>query len=171
MPMKKRGAQKPIAHVKGKISANVYRGRFRMAEHMRYLDIRALDRVNKAVIEVGSVHAAGVSVQMVAEVRKGMVVKLRPLHCTGCKPSVKTSPTQKERQSVAKAALQKVRDLGLHSVQLPMSVARLRGGSLGITITIIIDWEICIVIELDDGSLCFICTQTPSFCINTGRTP
>ena len=160
----KKGSQQPIVRGKGKVSAKIYRGRFRMAEHMRYLDIKALNRAKKAVIEIGSVHAASVSVPLVAEVQKGMIVKLRPLHCTGCKPSTSKSGGRTEIQRAAKAALQKVRDQGLHSVRLPMSIARLRGG-FGITITIIDDFEFCIVIEFDDGRICFFCTQTGSFCI------
>ena len=165
MRTRKAGSQKPIASANGKVSAKIYRGRFRMAEHMRYLDIEALNRVKKAEIDIGSVSAAGVSVPLVAEVRKGMIVRLRPLHCTSCKPSGRESPSRLERQRAANAALQKVRDSGLRSVRLPMSTARLRGGGLGITITIIIDWEFCIVIEFDDGRICYFCTQTPNFCI------
>jgi hypothetical protein len=165
MPITKGGSQKPIARVNGKVSAKIYRGRFRMAEHVRYLDLSALERVKKAVIEIGSVHAANVSVPLVAEVQKGMVVGLRPVHCRGCKPASRKSASRLEIQRTAKAALQKVRDLGLHSVQLPMSMARLRGGLFGITIWIIVDYEVCIVIEFDDGEICYYCTQTGSFCI------
>ena len=165
MRMKKGGSQQPIARANGKVSAKIYRGRFRLAEHMRYLDIKALNRAKKAVIEIGSVHAASVSVPLVAEVQKGMIVKLRPLHCTGCKPSTRKSAGRVEIQRAAKAALQKVRDQGLHSARLPMSMARLRGGLFGITITILIDYEVCIIIEFDDGEICYFCTQTGSFCI------
>jgi hypothetical protein len=94
-----------------------------------------------------------------------MIVGLRPLHCTGCKPPGRKSPARSELQRAAKAALQKVRDLGLHSVRLPMSMARLRGGLFGITITIIKDYEFCLVIEFDDGRICYFCTRTPNFCI------
>jgi hypothetical protein len=165
MRTRQEGSQKPIARANGKVSAKIYSGRFRMAEHMRYLDINALNRVKKAEIDIGSVSAAGVSVPLVAEIRKGMIVRLRPLHCKSCKPSGRKSPSRLERQRAAKAALQKVRDSGLRPVRLPMSTERLRGGGLGNTITIIIDWEICIVIESDDGTICYYCTQTGSFCI------
>jgi hypothetical protein len=164
--MRKGESQKPSVPVKGKVSAKIYRGRFRMAEHMRYLDLSALNRVRKAVLEIGSVHAASVSVPLVAEIEKGMIVRLRPSHCTSCKPSVRKSTSRLAVQRAAKAALHKVRDSGAHSVRLPMAMSRLRaGGGLGITITIIIDWEFCLIIEFDDGRICFYCTQSGNYCI------
>jgi hypothetical protein len=170
MPKVKRaGTQKPIARVKGKVSASIYKGRFDMAEHVKYLDINALNRAAKAVVEIGSVSAAGISVPLLAEVHKGVVLKIRPTHCASCKPKGRKSSKGTQFEKVAKAALEKVRDLGLPSVKLPMPIARLRGGGglFNWTITIIDDGvEICIVIEVDDGKVCFFCTKTPSFCIN-----
>jgi hypothetical protein len=159
-----RGSQKAIARVNGKVSASIYRGRFQMAEHMRYLDMKALARVRKAAIEVGSIQAAGVSVPLVAEVQKGIIVKLRPLQCTSCKPHERNSLTRTERQKAANAALQTVRDKGLHSTRLPMPMARLRDSGLGITITVTVDWEVCIVIDFGDR-ICYFCSKTPSFCL------
>jgi hypothetical protein len=171
MPRGRKSAPKPLARVTGKpgkVSAKVYRGRFTSSEHMKYLDMAALKRAKKALIDVGSVKAAGQTIALQAEVRNGMVTKLRPTHCKDCTPAKSQSATSTSaRAQAAKAALKKVRDLGLRSVRLPVPVARLRGGgTFGITITIIVDWEWCIVIEYDDGSVCYICTQTPSFCIN-----
>jgi hypothetical protein len=42
--------QKPIACIKGKVSASIYKGRFDMAEHVKYLDMSALDRTAKALV-------------------------------------------------------------------------------------------------------------------------
>lgn len=174
MATKRSGAQKPVARVKvGKVSAGIYRGRFRMAEHMRYLDINALERANKAVIDVGSVHAAGVSVPLVAEVRKGTIVKVWPSHCEGCKNEPgRKGPPLSERKRAAKAALLKIRELKLRSVRLPVrlesrggGVGGIFGGIFGSTITIIIDYDICIVIEGDDGTICYYCILSGSFCI------
>lgn len=168
MPKKQHATDKPIARVKGKLLAKIYHGRLVPAEHVKYLDIAALEKAKEAVIEVGNVEAAGRTVPLVAEVCEGRVVNLRPRHCAACTPAKrKGAVTASARRQAAKAALQKVRELGLSTLRLPLPVARLRGGGLfGVTITVIIDWEVCIVIEFDDGHLCYICTQTPSFCIN-----
>lgn len=153
--------------------AKIYRGRILMAEHVRYLDFSALKRAKKAVIEIGSVRAANVAFPLVAEVRNGMIVKLLPEHCTSCKPSTRKSSVWSGRQRAAKEALQKVRDLGLHSVQLPMPISQLqRGAGAGLfglpTITIIWDpLDFCIAIEFTDGEICLICIgqSFPGFCL------
>jgi hypothetical protein len=166
MPSTRKAVHRPLAHIPGKVRASIHRGRLTPSEHVKYLDLAALERVGKAVIEVGSLKVAGRTVPVVAEVRKGMVVALRPTHCTDCTPSKRSAAGNgSARARAAKAALRKVHELGLPPLRLPISVASLRRGLFGITVTIIVDYEVCLVIEFDDGSVCFWCTQTRSFCI------
>ena len=47
--------------------------------------IAALRRAPKATVEIGTVEAPGVSCTLVAEVRKGMITRVKPLPCVGCK--------------------------------------------------------------------------------------
>lgn len=160
-------APKLLARIPGDVPAKIYRSRITPAAHVKYLDIAALKKANSATIEIGSIKAGGLTVPMIAEIRQGMVVRLRPTDCKNCEPTKgKAASRAVDRKRAAKAALQKVRDLGVKSIALPMPVAKLL--SLIITIgpiTIIIDWDFCIVIETDTET-CFYCVDAGSWCLS-----
>lgn len=168
MPKPRKNQKGFLARVPGKPRAAVYRSRIVPSEHIKFLNLAALRRAKKAVFEVGTVQVAGRTIAISAEVHKGMVVGLRPTHCVACNPKERRSASASSaRAKIAKAALEKVRGLGLQPVRLPVSVARLGGRGFWDwnDIWILIDWEICIVIEYDDGTICYYCTSTPSFCM------
>jgi hypothetical protein len=156
--------QNPIARV-GK--TGIYRGRFRTAEHARYLDFVALKKARKAVFQVGTVSVRGMEIPISAEVRNGMIESLRPTdckHCASLPRHSKGSPAQ--RRSATRAALSKVLELKLKTLKLPKPVERLRIPIWGVVITIITDWEICLSIEYTDGVICCFCSSSGSFCLH-----
>lgn len=59
---------------------------FRPFESTKYLDLKALRKVAKTTIEIGTIEAPGLSATLVAEIKKGMITRLRPMGCVGCKP-------------------------------------------------------------------------------------
>jgi len=148
--------QRLLATIRRPVRARIYRGKFRPFASLKYLDLRALRRASKATLELGTVEAPGVSVTLVADVRKGMITRVRPLPCVGCKrrPLGKT----KLKQMLTEVT-KRVEALGQPQPRLPMALNE-DGGSWGGTfgpITIIIDEGIpCIWIYVGD-TVCVIC--------------
>src|SRR5262245_50314019 len=139
--------QRLLATIRRPVRARIYRGKFRPFASLKYLDLRALRRASKATLELGTVEAPGVSVTLVADVRKGMITRVRPLPCVGCKrrPLGKT----KLKQMLTEVT-KRVEALGQPQPRLPMALnedgERWRG-TFG-PITIILDEALtCIGIE------------------------
>jgi hypothetical protein len=154
--MPKSTKQRPLATIRRPVKAKIYRGKFRPFAATKYLNLAALRRASKAAVEIGTVEAPGVSITLVAEVRKGMIVKVRPLPCVGCK----RRPLGKARlKRTLTEVTKRVEALGQPQPRLPMALTE-SGGSWGGTfgpITIIIDEGIpCIWIYVGD-TVCVIC--------------
>ena len=134
-------------------SAKIYRAKFRPFQATKFLDTGALRRVAKTTIEIGTVEAPGISFTLAAEIRKGMITRLSPVSCRGCKPG-----------RVSRAKLKKVltdarqRREVKSSPKLPMrlAISRTRGIIIG-PIVIVIDEGIpCVWIWIGQF-LCIIC--------------
>jgi hypothetical protein len=69
----------------GPNTVKTYRATFRPFTSTKYLDEVSLRKVAKTTIEIGTVEAPGISFTLVAEVRKGMITRLAPVSCRGCK--------------------------------------------------------------------------------------
>jgi hypothetical protein len=74
----------------------VYRAAFRPFESTKYLDTRALARVRKATIEIGTLEVTGLSFTVAAEIRKGMITRVQPVACAGC-PSGRLSAARMKK--------------------------------------------------------------------------
>ena len=148
--------QRPLATIRRPVKAKIYRGKFRPFASLQYVDLRALRRAPKATIEIGTVEAPGVSVTLVADVRKGMITKVRPLPCVGCKR--RPIGQAKLKRTLAEVT-KRVEALGRPQPRLPMALTE-SGGTWGGTfgpITIVIDEGIpCIWIYVGD-TVCIIC--------------
>src|SRR5215831_14701862 len=77
--------QAPLATIQRPVKAKIYRGRLRPFASAKYLDMAALRRAPKATIELGTVEVPGVGFTLAAEIRRGMITRLTPLPCVGCK--------------------------------------------------------------------------------------
>jgi len=148
--------QRPLATIRRPVKAKIYRGKFRLFESTKYLDLKALRRAPKATVEIGTVEAPGVSCTLVAEVRKGMVTRVKPLPCVGCKR--RRLPTSKLKGLLTEAT-RRIEALGKPQPRLPMAFKKVGdswGGTFG-PIVIIIDEGIpCIWIYIGD-TVCVIC--------------
>ncbi len=134
----------------------------------KYLDLKALKKVKKALIETGTVEAAAEKATVVAEISKGFITKLRPVSCPNCdeKSSKKTSPNAPSKK-LAREIFQKLGELGTPVTKLPIPVVRMAEITIG---PIIISCgksgcDICIL--TDDGYWsCIYCLFSgPGICI------
>ena len=108
---------------------------------------------------------------IVAEVRKGMITRLRPLGCKGCgktarKTGSSNSASKAALKKVLREALARVRDGGYPVVKLPVPIVSAREIGIPIGPIIIIiggptGIDFCIVITDDDGFTCVYCLFTP----------
>jgi hypothetical protein len=148
--------QQPLAILRRPIKAKIYRGKFRPFASIKYLDQAALRRAPKASVEIGTLHAPGVSVTLVALVRKGMVTAVKPLPCVGC---TRRRPSMPKLKGLLTEAGQRIEALGKPKARLPIPFAKLGdtwGGTFG-PIVIVIDEGIpCIWIYVGD-TMCVIC--------------
>src|SRR5262245_20136744 len=78
---------RPLATIDRPIRARVYRARLRPFQSTKYLDAKALRKVRKATIEIGTLEAPGMSCPVAAEIRRGLITSLRPVGCAGSKPT------------------------------------------------------------------------------------
>ena len=74
-----------LATITGPPRTRVYRAAFRPFESTKYLDTRALAKVRKATIEIGTLEVPGRSFPVAAEIRKGMITRLQPVACAGAR--------------------------------------------------------------------------------------
>lgn len=147
--------RRPIATISHPVRAKIYRGRFRPFESTRYLDLQALRKVAKTTIEIGAIEAPGLSATLVAEIKKGMITRLRPMGCVGCKPR-KASKARLKR--VLAAVTDRLEPLLDSPPMLPMRLTLNRTDGIVIgPIVIVVDEGIpCVWIWI--GQLvCIIC--------------
>ena len=148
--------QQPLATIRRPVKAKIYRGKFRPFQSTKYLDLAALRRAPRATVEIGTVEAPGVSCTLVAEIRKGMITRLRPLPCVGCK---RRRLGKSKLKGILTEATKRIEALGKPRPRLPMALAE-SGGTWGGTfgpIVIVIDEGIpCIWIYVGD-TVCIIC--------------
>lgn len=166
----------PLIEIRKPLRIRVYRGRFRPFESTKYLDVKALKAAKKAVIECGTVEAAGIKQTVSAIVTDGQVVSLRPIACEGC------TPTKRRRRATTaelKAAMRQVQarlaDLGLDGPRKPivLKVSRRLGLEIPIGPIIIVIGEPPIGLDFciawwDGNKYCWLCLFGPSGCIGFG---
>ena len=165
----KSSKQKPLATVRGAgLTAEIHRAKFVPFESTKYLDLKALKKAKKALIEIGTVEAAGKKATVVAEISKGFITKLRPIACPNCdekgpKKTAANAPSKK----LAREIFQKLGELGTPVTKLPIPVVRMAEIIIGpIIISCGSDGcDICIL--TDDGYWsCIYCLFSgPGICI------
>jgi len=169
---------KPLATIPGHPKVEIYRAKLRPFESTKYLNVAALKRVKKALIEIGLIEVAGVEVTVGAEVRKGSIVKIRPLACNICAKKTKPRTTARIRKATTKKvmlkALERVRALGHPTVKLPLPITRAREIDIPIgPIIVVISnndiWSICLEICFQDGQCCLYCLFGRGGRILTGK--
>ena len=147
-----------LATIDGPPRTRVYRATFRPFESTKYLDTRALAKVRMATIEIGTLEVTGLSFPVAAEIRKGMITRLRPVACAGC-PSGRLSAANLRK--ILTAVTPSVEAAGEPYLKFPMplAISRRTGASIKIgPIVVIIDDDLpCIWIWVG-GSYCLICT-------------
>jgi hypothetical protein len=166
MSIRQRKAQRALATIGGPLKAKLYRGKFRAFESTKYLDVAALKQAKKVPIEIGTIEVPGVKATLVAEVREGMITKIKPLGCPNCmkhKPETKTGKAAFKK--VAREALKRVQTLGEPVMKLPIPIESARTIDIGPIVIIYNDhFDICIVVDFPDGEMCFYCLFGPSIC-------
>ena len=166
MSTRQRKAQRALATIGGPVKAKLYRGKFRAFESTKYLDVAALKQAKKVPIEIGTIEAPGVKATVVAEVREGMITKIKPLGCPNCmkhKPETKTGKAAFKK--AAHEALKRVRTLGEPVVKLPIPIESARTIDIGPIVIIYKDhFDICIVVDFPDGKMCLYCLFGPWIC-------
>jgi hypothetical protein len=164
--------QKPFAVVtSGGVKGKLYRTKLRPFEATKYLDAAALRRAAKATIEIGTLEVPGVTVTVAADIRKGMITRLRPALCDGCGGGRKVP----RRRQILKLASAKIEALGLEPLALPVAISARRVITLPIPIIpigpiiiiVIIDVGgdngVCITIIVN-GRSCWFCSDGYSGC-------
>ena len=166
MSIRQRKAQRPLATISGPLKAKLYRGKFRAFESIKYLDVAALRQAKKVPIEIGTIEAPGVKATLVAEVREGMITKIKPLGCPNCmkhKPETKTGKAAFKK--AAREALKRVQTLGEPVMKLPIPIESARTIDIGPIVIIYNDhFDICLVVDFPDGKMCFYCLFGPWIC-------
>jgi len=167
MSIRQRKPQRALATIGGPVKATLYRGKFRPFGSIKYLDVAALKQAKKVAIEIGTIEAPGVKATLVAEVRKGMITKIKPLGCPNCmkhKPETKTSKAAFKK--AVREALKRVRTLGEPVMKLPIPIESARTIRIG-PIVIIYNgtFNICIVLDFPDKDMvCMICLFDRPIC-------
>ena len=173
--MARKKSSKPLFRIKAPLKATAYRGVFRPFAATQYLNIAAIKAAKRKVaIECGTVEANGISVTLVAEVKKGEIVALRPSACVGCRDfkgkARKASPLALTR------TMQEVRrrldDRGLTAPVLPIPLkvqARAINIPLGPIVITIGDlgddgFDCCITIYIPGFNICWCCVVNGCHC-------
>ena len=166
MSIRQRKAQRPLATIGGPLKAKVYRGKFRPFESTKYLDVAALKQAKKVPIEIGTIEAPAVKATLVAEVRKGLITKIKPLGCPNCmKGKPETKAGKAAFRKVARQALKRVQTLGEPVMKLPIPIESARTIDIGPIVIIYNDhFDICLVVDFPDGKMCFYCLFGPWIC-------
>ena len=147
-----------LATIDGPRRIRVYRAAFRPFQSTKYLDTRALKKVRKATIEIGTLEVTGLSFPVAAEIRKGMITRLQPVACAGC-PSGRLSAANLRK--ILTAVTPRVEAAGEPYLKFPMplAISRRTGASIKIGPIVIIVDEAAPCIWIWVGSrYCLICT-------------
>ncbi len=179
--------EKALFELRTPLRARIYRARFRPFATTRYLDRRALATAKRATIECGTLAVAGRTLTISAEVRAGMIVRLKPSTCEGCG----LRPSRSRRMAAQQKEVARLVAEGLASrhVSLPTFPIRLAtsgrdrslatserdrdpiniilfGGALVIVIIFCGEeaCNACISVAQQDGSRCVHCIYGDSYC-------
>jgi hypothetical protein len=164
----KKTSQAPLFKIGKRVRAKVYKARFRPFKATRYLNIAALKKAKKAIIEIGSIEAPGVTATLAAEIHNGAITRIRPVTCRNCaKEKAQVKSHRAELKKVCLEALKRVRDRSLPVVRLPIPITRARIWIPIGPIIVVIGWppDICIVVSQPDGSDCIYCIFLPTICV------
>ena len=136
----------------------VYRAAFRPFESTKYLNARALKKVRKATIEIGTLEVPRLSIPVAAEVRKGMITRLQPVVCAGCSTGKLGAGRLKTVLADVTRRIEAAQE-PYPKFPMPLAISRRTGASIKIgPIVIIIDEAApCIWIWVG-GRYCLICT-------------
>ena len=147
-----------LATIDGPPRTRVYRAVFRPFESTKYLDTRALAKVRKATIEIGTLEVPGRSFPVAAEIRKGLITRLQPVACAGCPSGRLSAPRMKKILAAVTRRIEAARE-PYPKFPIPLAISRRTGASIKIgPIVIIIDEDLpCIWIWVG-GRYCLICT-------------
>jgi len=155
---------KPLATID---KLEIHRATFRPFGSVKYLDLAALQKARGAEIEIGSVEGGGAETTLVATVNRGKITKLTPIGCKGC-AGTKGGRKGGVSKKVLRAALTRMRELGLQPVRLPIPISNTRE-LLSIQIGPIIiygdPFDICIAVDDPDGGWCVYCLFGPGLCV------
>lgn len=162
--------QKPLATVGNNPRLEIHRAKFHPFESMKYLNVAAVKKASKALIEIGRIKGGGVESTIVAEVRRGAITKLRPLNCDGCSKTLSRTAASRrtagpKHKKLLRETLERVRDLGYPGTKLPISFGATRAAQISIGPIIIGHGNICIVIIYPSGESCIYCLFGPGLCI------
>jgi len=168
MATRKPATLKPLLRLRKPVKATVYRAKVRQYDSVKFLDVKALARARRALIEIGSIDTPSGSATVVAEIRNGQVVGLRPKECANCKPRRKKLSLDQVKQLIEQVNVR-------NGVTLPLPVAK-TFGPMGLRIpigpiVIIIgepDFGLCIEITKADGTVCWWCLWDPNGCMKMG---
>ena len=156
----KRRKQKPLATIRGRANAAIYKAKFQPFELTKYLNVAALKKARKVPIQIGTIEAAGRKVTVEAEVHKGLITKIRPVGCENCGPLKSKGKTGGALKKVAREALKRVRELGKPAMKLPIPISQLSLTPI-VFGPVIIDWDkqgtMCITVVYTNGLLCIWC--------------
>ena len=176
--MAKASATKLLFQLKSPLRAKVYRGRFEPFASTRFIDVGALKKVRRAVLECGTLEIGGRGVTLVAETRKGVITEIRPAECKGCSPTRRRKPAPKSQiRNLITLVDQKLSDRKVKVPKWPVGKVLSRR-SLGFSIPIgpiiiiigtdpdegIDSFDFCIVINSGSGS-CIYCLFAPNACV------
>jgi hypothetical protein len=156
---------KPLATVD---KLEIHRGTFHPFESVKYLDLAALQKASEAQIEIGRVEGGGAETTLIATIRRGAITKLTPIGCKGCTEPKGARKRGAVPKKVLRAALVRVRELGLPVLKLPLPVKNreaLRYIDIGPIVIYGNPFDICIVLTGTDGWTCFYCLFGPGICI------
>jgi hypothetical protein len=148
-----------IVRIGGPPKIEIFRAAFRPFATTKYLDTRALAKVGKATIEVGTLEVPGHRVPIAAEVRRGRITALRPAVGLVCPDRRRASAASLKR--TLDAVTREVESRGLPYLRLPMplAVSRRAGLTIGpIVIVVVVEEDApCIWIWVN-SRYCLICT-------------
>jgi hypothetical protein len=148
-----------IATIGGPPKIKIYRATFRPFDTTKYLDTRALAKVGKATIEVGTLEVPGHRVPIAAEVRRGRITALRPAAGLVCPGRRKASAASLKRMLYAVTREVESRGVPYLRLPMPLAVSRRAGLTIGpIVIVIVVEEDApCIWIWVN-SRYCLVCT-------------
>ena len=156
---------KPLATVD---KLEIHRATFHPFESSKYLDLAALQKAREAQIEIGSVEGGGAETTLIATVNRGKITKLTPVGCKGCASAKGARKGGSVPKKVLRAALTRMRELGLQPTKLPIPINNLkalRAIEIGPIIIYGDPFDICIAIDDPDGGWCVYCLFGPGLCV------